>query len=178
MSKNTELRFTKPAMRILENEHRYLTFLMEEWHEIVLLFEREELSVEDGRRLLIDLRKQITDFMLPLQNHTKKEEEIFFPLLGTYIGFEQGPLVGIQEEHREIDSYIGNFLHYTEGNMDLLSLGQIQAAVRDAGEAFEVLTVHFMKEETVLFPMAETQLKVADQERLCEQLNTLITRSS
>ncbi|MCL6604937.1 MAG: hemerythrin domain-containing protein [Paenibacillus sp.] len=172
---NSELRFTKPAIRILENEHRYLTYLMEEWHAIVLLFEREKMSLEEGRRQLEKLRTQIKNFMKPLKNHTEKEDKIFFPLLGSYIGLEQGPIVGIQEEHREIDSYIGHFLHYTEGNIDLLSQGEIQAAIRDAGEAFEVLTVHFMKEENVLFTMAETQITDADHKKLSEKLNTLIT---
>ncbi|MNN95378.1 hypothetical protein D3C81_2141690 [compost metagenome] len=51
----------------------------------------------------------------------------------------------------------------------------IQAAVRDAGEAFEIFTVHFVKEEAVIYPMAEQQLSAKDQKRLNEQLNTLIT---
>ncbi|MDQ0195312.1 hemerythrin domain-containing protein [Paenibacillus wynnii] len=175
MMNKSELRFTKPAIRILENEHRYLTYLMEEWHAIVLLFEREKMSLEEGRRQLEKLRNQITNFMKPLKNHTDKEDRYFFPVLGNYIGLEQGPIVGIQEEHREIDGYIGHFLHYTEGNTVLLSLGEIQAAVKDAGEAFEVLTVHFMKEENVLFEMAETQITEADHKKLSEKLNSLIT---
>ena len=176
MPKNTELRFTKPAMRILENEHRYLTYRMEEWHAIVLLFERGGLDLEEGRQQLIKLRNLILSFMEPLKLHTQKEEEYFFPLLGHYIGFDQGPLVGIQEEHREIDSYIGHFLHYTEGDIELLSYYEILAAVRDAGEAFEVLMVHFMKEENVLFPMAEQQISVLEHERLAGNLNTLLLR--
>lgn len=39
MPEHAGLKFTVPAMRILENEHRYLSFLMEEWHDIVLWFE-------------------------------------------------------------------------------------------------------------------------------------------
>ncbi|WP_310829618.1 hemerythrin domain-containing protein [Paenibacillus pedocola] len=175
MPEYTELQFTTPAMRILENEHRYLSFLMEEWHAIVLWFEQEHIRLDEGRIRLQELRQAILEFTGPLKKHTMKEETHFFPLLGTYIGFEQGPLVGIQEEHREIDGYIGHFLHHTEGGPDLLSLEDIRAAVRDAGEAFEVLTVHFVKEETVIFPMAEHQLSAKDKERLCQKLNTLIT---
>ncbi len=175
MPEYAELQFTTPAMRILENEHRYLSFLMEEWHAIVLWFEQEPIRLDEGRIRLQELRQAILEFTGPLKKHTLKEETHFFPLLGTYIGFEQGPLVGIQEEHREIDGYIGNFLHHTDGGADLLSLEDIRAAVRDAGEAFEVLTVHFVKEETVIFPMAEHQLSAKDKERLSQKLNTLIT---
>lgn len=175
MPEYAELQFTTPAMRILENEHRYLSFLMEEWHAIVLWFEQEPIRLDEGRIRLNELRQAILEFTGPLKKHTMKEETHFFPLLGTYIGFEQGPLVGIQEEHREIDGYIGHFLHHTDSGTDLLSLEDIRAAVRDAGEAFEVLTVHFVKEETVIFPMAENQLSAKDKERLCQKLNTLIT---
>lgn len=175
MPEYAELQFTAPAMRILENEHRYLSFLMEEWHTLVLWFEQEQFRLEEGRTRLQELRHKVLEFTGPLKKHTMKEETHFFPLLGSYIGFEQGPLVGIQEEHREIDGYIGHFLHHTTGNMNLLSLEGIRAAAKDAGEAFEVLTVHFVKEETVIFPMAESQMNPLDKERLCQQLNTLIT---
>ncbi|MGM1021463.1 MAG: hemerythrin domain-containing protein [Bacillota bacterium] len=175
MPENEKMRFSKPAMRILENEHRYLTYLMDEWHAIVLWFEHRMLDLEEGRKQLEKLRMQIIDFMVPLKKHTEKEEEHFFSLLGTYIGFEQGPLVGIQEEHREIEGYIGHFLYQTEGDLSLLTLDEIQEAAKNAGEAFEVLTVHFIKEETVLFPMAEQQINRNDLTRLCDKLNTLIS---
>ncbi|MBP1177576.1 hemerythrin domain-containing protein [Paenibacillus sp. FSL R10-2748] len=173
---NEKLRFSKPAMRILENEHRYLTYLMDEWHAIVLWFEQHRiLDLEEGRKQLEKLRTQIIDFRVSLKKHTEKEEEHFFSMLGTYIGFEQGPLVGIQEEHREIEGYIDHFLYQTEGDLSLLTLDEIQEATKNAGEAFEVLTVHFIKEETVLFPMAEQQINRNDLTKLCDKLNTLIS---
>lgn len=115
MPEHTNLKFTLPAMRILENEHRYLTFLMEEWHAIVLWFEQEQITLEEAKTQLEKLRKAVQEFGVPLKRHTEKEETYFFPLLGQYIGFDQGPLAGIQEEHREIDGYIGHFLHHSEG---------------------------------------------------------------
>jgi hemerythrin-like domain-containing protein len=175
MANHTELRFTEPGMRLLENEHRYLSFLMAEWHAIVLEFENEDLTLEEGRRKLKMLRQKLYEFVEPLKNHTDKEEEHFFPVLGTYIGFEQGPLMGIQEEHQEIDGYIGHFFHHTRGNIDIMSIEDMKTVAKDAGEAFEVLTIHFVKEETVLFPMAEKLMKAADQDEIYEKMNTLIT---
>ncbi|MEK4517780.1 hemerythrin domain-containing protein [Paenibacillus sp. FSL H8-0122] len=175
MPEHTDLKFTLPAMRILENEHRYLSFLMEEWHAIVLWFEQEQITLEEAKAQLEKLRKAVLAFSVPLKRHTEKEETYFFPLLGQYIGFDQGPLAGIQEEHREIDGYIGHFLHHSEGDISQMTLAGIRSAVHDAGEAFEVLTVHFVKEETVIFPMGENQLSPKDKERLGGQLNTLIT---
>ncbi len=162
-------------MRILENEHRFLMYLGEEWHAIVLRFEREEdMEKDTAAALLKELRQKVVAFIDPLKNHTDKEEAHFFPLLGDYIGFEQGPIVGIQEEHAELDGYIGHFLHHTRGDLRGLSMEQIRSAVSDAGEAFEVLTVHFMKEETVLFPMAERLMGAKDFDALAEKLNTKI----
>ena len=175
MAKQTELRFTEPGMRLLENEHRYLSFLMDEWHAIVLEFENDQISLEEGREKLKMLRQKLYEFVEPLKNHTDKEEDHFFPVLGTYIGFEQGPLMGIQEEHQEIDGYIGHFFHHTRGNIELMSIDDMKTVAKDAGEAFEVLTIHFVKEETVLFPMAEKLMKAADQDALYEKMNTLIT---
>ncbi|WP_062109716.1 hemerythrin domain-containing protein [Bacillus niameyensis] len=174
MPPGTELRFKLPAMRILENEHNYLSYLMTEWHEIVLNFERGHYRLEEARDALKKLRQLLVEFIEPLKNHTDKEEKYFFPMLGHYIGYEQGPIVSIEEEHKEIDGYIGHFLHHTLQGMDNLSLERMTVIVRDAGEAFEVLTVHFVKEETVLFPMAEKVMKAVDEEKLYEQLNTLI----
>ncbi|WP_379152282.1 hemerythrin domain-containing protein [Paenibacillus sp. sgz5001063] len=176
MPNSTGMHSTSPAMRILENEHRYLSYLMGEWHAIVLSFEQDDLiSEEEARHRIGELRRLILEFQIPLAKHTHKEEEHFFPLLGRYIGFEQGPLVGIQEEHVEIDGYLGHFLHHTAVDMEPLSLSKMMSAVKDAAEAFEILTVHFVKEEAVIFPMAETQLNEPDHRRLFSKMNTLIT---
>jgi hemerythrin-like domain-containing protein len=175
LSETNQLRFNTPAMRILENEHRYLTYLMEQWHAIVRYLDSGVKTAEEGRALIFELRSQLEAFKPILAKHTEKEEAYFFPLLGSYIGFEQGPLVGIQEEHKEIDAYIGHFMHHTETGVEQMSLGQVRAVARDAGEAFEILTVHFVKEETVLFPMAEQQIGPGARKRLDQQLNTLIS---
>lgn len=175
MPESGQLQFGTPAMRILENEHRYLSYLMQEWHAIVRFIDQEACTAEEGRRLLTELRRLLQEFRIPLAKHTGKEEAFFFPLLGSYIGFEQGPLVGIQEEHKEIDAYIGHFMHHTEAGAEDMPLHAVRAVARDAGEAFEILTVHMVKEETVLFPMAEQLFSPAARKRLEEQLNTLIT---
>ena len=175
MANQTELRFTEPGMRLLENEHRFLSYLMDVWHSIVLEFENADMSLEEGREKLKALRQKLYEFVEPLKKHTDKEEEHFFPALGTYIGFEQGPLMGIQEEHQEIDGYIGHFFHHTRGTIEAMSIEDMKTVAKDAGEAFEVLTIHFVKEETVLFPMAEKLMQAADQDELYKKMNTLIT---
>lgn len=171
---NTNFQSKVPAMRILENEHQYLMHLMNEWHAIVLNFENDVYDEINARSEFVRLRKLLIDFLEPLKNHTDKEEKFFFPLLGHYIGTEQGPIVTIEAEHEEIDAYIGHFLHHTRTGMSDLSLDDMKHIAKDAGEAFEVLMVHFVKEESVLFPMTDRVMKAVDQDKLLEQLNTLI----
>ncbi len=128
----------------------------------------------EARKEFKRLRQLIVEFIEPFKSHTEKEEQFFFPLLGQYIGYEQGPILSIEEEHREIDAYIGHFLHHTLHGMDSLPIEKMKELVRDVGEAFETITVHFIKEETVLFPMAEKVMKAVDEDHLYEQLNTII----
>lgn len=168
-----ELTFEKPAMRLLENEHRYLSYLAEEWHPIARRLQ-EEANPHTARVLLGTLREKIERFREPLKKHTDKEEEHFFPVLGGYIGFDQGPLVGIQEEHREIEAYLEHFLHRTLADPEMLTLDEIRAAAGDACEAFEVITVNIVKEEGILFPMGEARILPKQMLKLYERMNTMI----
>lgn len=176
MSEVANFKFSLPALRVLENEHQYLSYLMEHWHTIVLAFERNVYTVEEGREALQTLRKLMVDFIEPLKNHTEKEEEFLFPLLAKYVGDEQGPVQATEEEHEEIDAYIGHFLHHTLGDMNHLTMEDMQKVVGDAAEAFEVITVHFVKEESILFPMVDNILRIDEQDKLYEQLYTPIIK--
>ncbi|QTD43492.1 hemerythrin domain-containing protein [Sporosarcina sp. Te-1] len=147
---------------------------MEHWHTIVLDFERDIYSLDEGREALQSLRRQLIDFIEPYKNHTEKEEAFLFPLLSKYVGDEQGPVLAVEEEHEEIDAYIGHFLHHTRGDCSNMSLEEMKAVVKDAGEAFEVITVHFIKEESILFPMVINILRIQEQDRLFDDLYTPI----
>ncbi|MDN4071096.1 hemerythrin domain-containing protein [Paenibacillus vini] len=168
---NDKLMNSVPAMRILENEHHYLSHLMNEWHSIVLNIQNDRYTEEQAGPEFARLRQLLTDFKEPLAQHTRKEETYFFPLLGRHIGYEQGPIMSIENEHEEIVAYIDHFLHHSDGEF---SLAQMKQITRDAGEAFEILTVHFVKEESVLFPMTARVVKKEEQERLFEEMHTLI----
>ncbi|MGN8772051.1 hemerythrin domain-containing protein [Paenibacillus barengoltzii] len=160
-----------PAMRILENEHRYLASLMNEWHAIVLDFQNDRYSGDQATQQFALLQELLHEFKAPLRKHFHKEETYFFPRLGQHIGYDQGPLVSIEQEHEEIFAYIDHFLHHANSEH---SLEEMKALCRDAGEAFEILTVHFVKEETVLFPMTRQVMRSAEQEQLNQKLYTLI----
>lgn len=170
MKKHTEFTFSLPALRVLENEHHYLQHLMDEWHTIVLAFENDVYTLEEGHEALVSLRKMMKDFIEPFKNHTDKEEKYVFKKLALYVGGDQGPVQATEEEHLEIDAYIGHFLHHTRGDVSELSLEDMKALVRDAGEAYEVITFHFVKEESVIFPMVEDVLRKEEQEELFNEI--------
>src|SRR5690625_3336075 len=106
MLNNQNLSFKLPLLRILENEHQYLQYLMNQWHPIVLSFEEGQYTTETGHEALKNLRQMMMEFLDPFKNHTDKEEKFLFPSLAKYIGDEQGPILSLEEEHEEIDAYL------------------------------------------------------------------------
>ncbi|WP_233191830.1 MULTISPECIES: hemerythrin domain-containing protein [unclassified Sporosarcina] len=174
MMSNTGFMHTLPALRVLENEHRFLLTLMEQWHAIVLDFENDRFTRDEGVEALKKMRRLLVEFIDPLKNHTEKEEAYLFPMLAKYVGNDQGPVQAVQEEHDEIDAFIGHFLHHTRGDLSKFTLAMMQDVIKDAGEAFEVIMIHFVKEENVIFPMVQSVLLAKEQDELFEQLYTSI----
>lgn len=175
MNSKQTFTFSIPALRVLENEHQLLTYLMNKWHPLVLAIEREPFTNEvEARNLFKTLRTEIKNFIEPLKNHTDKEETYLFPALAKYVGDEQGPVQAIQAEHEEIDAYLGHFLHHSRIHEEQLTIQDMKEIAHDAQEAFEVITFHFVKEETIVFPMVESILKPKEHYELLENLYSSI----
>jgi len=170
MTESSKFVFKLPALRILENEHHLIRHLMSEWHPIVLEFEKDAYTLEEAHVAIKTLEKKIIAFIDPLKNHTEKEEEYVFKALAKYVGDEQGPVKATEEEHEEIDAYIGHFLHHVRGDVTQLDLDDMKQIVQDAGEAFEVITFHLVKEESVVFPMVQDILDENEKYDLLEKL--------
>lgn len=80
--------------------------------------------------------------------HFTKEEDALFPAMEKYWGHQGGPVVVMLKEHQE-HRHMLDQLCVAVQNRDV-------AAVRSIWQAFNPhLTMHIMKEDTVLFPMAE-----------------------
>ncbi len=175
MQNNSRLTSSLPALRIIENEHYLLTHLMNEWHPIVLAFEQDQFTQQgEGLVAIQSLRQKLVEFSEVLSKHTLKEEKYLFPKLAKYIGNEQGPVKATEDEHGDITMYIEHFLHHTEGDLSMLTLEQMGQLAQDAGEIYEVLTFHFVKEESVIFPMVEDILSNNEQYDLFENLYSQI----
>src|SRR5690625_4597733 len=175
MAEHTSFSFSIPALRVLENEHQLLRHLMSKWHPLVLAFERQTfVSEAESRHVFQLLRQQITEFKQPLTKHFDKEELYVFPALAKYVGDEQGPVLATEEEHEEIFAYIDHFLHHANVDEHALNTEQMTHITTDAQEAFEVITFHMIKEESVIFPMVESILQPKEHYDLLEKLYSKI----
>ena len=163
--------FDIPALKVLENEHQLLTYLMNQWHPHARrLVEDSHLPESEAREIFVLLREKIIKFIDPLKNHTDKEETFLFPALVKYVGNEQGPVVAIEEEHEEIDAYIGHFLHHSREFQEDFTVAEMKSIAQDACEAYEVIMFHFIKEESIVFPMVESILQPKEHYDLLENM--------
>lgn len=175
MSSKQKFSFSVPALRVLENEHQLLTYLMGKWQPLVLRIEREHFRTEGEARMLFrTIRREVNQFLKPLKLHTDKEKAYLYPALAKYVGNEQGPVQAIQEEHAEIEAYFDHFLHFANVEEKELTIPKMQEIVQDAQEAFEVVTFHLIKEETIIFPMVESILNDKEQYDLLEKMYSSI----
>jgi len=158
------------ALRILENEHLLIRHLMQEWFvELQAATHAESEMV--ARLHMKKIKDLLVEFAPVLTKHQQKEESFFFPILGAYVGTNQGPIVTIEAEHDEMNQYFVHFMSYPSVE---LSHEQMKLLLKDLNEGYEILMVHMYKEESVLFPMAEKVFKIKDEEALLDAVNTKI----
>ncbi len=98
--------------------------------------------------------------------HFKKEEVALFPAMELYLGPQGGPLVVMLREHQEHYQLLDK-LCAAVANRDL-------NAVRSVWETFNPrLTMHIMKEDTVLFPMAERMFSPDERNAISQKMESV-----
>jgi hemerythrin-like domain-containing protein len=125
------------------------------------------------KEALRSLEEKVRSFTAELDLHSRREEDVLFPMMAKYIGRETGPIAVMEYEHEQAKARLSEFLSEVEKFDE--SAGA-DAARRIAGEveaAVQILTDHFMKEENVLFPMAERILSDAEKEELLERIQAI-----
>ncbi|WP_078551868.1 hemerythrin domain-containing protein [Bacillus alkalicellulosilyticus] len=128
------------------------------------------IIIENGgqNRLLFEqLQTQVTDFFTVLEPHSEKEEGILFPMVARYIGMDGGPIAVMEYEHDQAKVRIQTFFKGSS-NLEQLTTNQIEELAALVVEACAILTEHFMKEEQILFPMAEHYLSDKEKEDLAK----------
>jgi hemerythrin-like domain-containing protein len=145
------------ATEILFNEHRVI-------EQVLACLEKMAEQAEREQRLDDAPARDAVEFF---RNHGKEEAQLF-PLMERR-GFspDAGPTAVMRHEHvqgrdciRRIDAAIGPA---SSGDADGL-----RDFARAAREYVTLLRAHIQKEDHCLFPMADTALDAADQQRLLD----------
>nr|WP_142248093.1 hemerythrin domain-containing protein [Alkalihalobacterium alkalinitrilicum] len=153
-----------PALEQLKKEHIPLTKQMEDFYELTQSIEGDEAVAT--RESLQQLYQQVKVFVSQLEPHSEREEGILFPMLAAHIGQNMGPIAVMEYEHDQAKTYLRKFLSETEELGLKVELNDIRTLANYAAQAYLILSEHFMKEENVLFPLAEQFLSPEEKQEL------------
>lgn len=117
---------------------------------------------------VIDIIKKFADGL-----HHAKEENIFFPALEN-IGFsaQQGPVAAMLNEHVQGR----NFVKGIEDNLELFRKGNtanLAGIYKNMIGYADLLSGHILKENNILFRMADYKLSDAEQKNLVARFETI-----
>ena len=145
-----------------------ITTLLSEEHQEVL---RKLKRLEDGLEPYDEgvVRETIRFFEERLVLHRRKEEEVLFPTLGRHIGTEDGPIHCMLEEHSLEKQYIDVIrTALAEGSPGT------QERIIDADRAIlSLLRDHIVKEDNVLFPLAERTLSEGEKTEMKQAMDSI-----
>ncbi|MGP3561423.1 MULTISPECIES: hemerythrin domain-containing protein [Geobacillus] len=123
------------------------------------------------REPLAELRKKTASFVAVLDPHSEREEGVLFPMMAEYIGRTSGPIAVMEYEHEQAKARLSMFLEKTTHLPETVDSEQALTLAGAVIEAHHILDEHFMKEENVLFPMAERLLSAEEKEELLARIN-------
>ncbi|WP_134703509.1 hemerythrin domain-containing protein [Ammoniphilus sp. YIM 78166] len=162
---NQEVTLCK-ALQQLKNEHGPLRQQMDAF----FVKAKQVVELEESNSSILgemtELRKLVVEFERQLGPHSEREEGILFPAMVKYIGRETGPIAVMEYEHDQAKNNLACFLASTE---ELTAGMDYRNVAHYAIQAYLILTDHFMKEERVLFPMAQQILSHEEKKELLHQ---------
>lgn len=123
---------------------------------------RLRLEGSGGPGVLGELSGIRQDIQGEVRSHFREEELALFPVLGRHIDSSSGPIAMLMEEHALFRQFE---LQFEEALASLESGHRDEWAEKlcEAGDAIgQLLPPHIEKEESVLFPMAESTLEESE----------------
>ncbi|UCZ52004.1 hemerythrin domain-containing protein [Bacillus shivajii] len=168
--------FSKPesyceAIQQLLDEHPPLREQMKQFYDTAseIAYDPEQEEVEQKMQVL---HEQMTTFHNNIEPHSQKEEEHLFEMMVKHIGRQGGPIAVMEQEHDLAKENIAQFFNkYPKA--DLSNVNNIRELTHHVAVVFHTLTDHFMKEEEILFPMAETMMSAEEKEALLKKYDEL-----
>lgn len=98
--------------------------------------------------------------------HFEKEEKALFPVLEKYVGSHTGPVAVMLQEHEQHHALLSQLCAAVDA--------RDWASVRTVWGPFaQLLTMHIMKEDTVLFPMAERLMSIEERAEVHSRMEAI-----
>lgn len=138
-------------------------YLIHEHRHCDAAFAIAESAVAQGDWLAV--RPPLARYSSEVLTHFAREEAVLFPAFESASGITQGPTAVMRDEHDQVRELLEALEAATEREDGDAWLGY-------ADTLMILLQQHNMKEEQVLYPMAE-RLLAAELEPLCERLRAL-----
>ena len=162
-------------LKQLINEHPSLLAKMAEFHQMVQAFEENE-STENWNEAISQLHEKITIFIAELEPHSDREEDVLFEMMVKYIGREGGPIAVMEYEHNTAKLNLKEFMEKAsavKASSETVSRDEAINIFRHLKIVYLTLTDHFMKEENILFPMAEQMLSDEEKQELANKFSQM-----
>lgn len=148
----------------LEEDHVHILKLTAVMEAIT----QQDVPATDDIENVVDVIRNFADGL-----HHAKEERIFFPALGEK-GFssQQGPVAVMLNEHvhgrKFVKDITENLESYKKGNKD-----DVSGIYQNMKGYADLLNNHILKENNILFRMADNALSDADHKDLLEKFKTV-----
>jgi hypothetical protein len=121
----------------------------------------------------VDLRKKVDMFAAELDHHSKREDDVLFPMLAKYLSRENGPLALMEQEHAEGEKCLRQFFAAADAIASPVSGEQARPVAALALQACSIYGCHFMKEQSFLFPIADRMLSAEEKELLAQKIREI-----
>ncbi|MGX9708494.1 hemerythrin domain-containing protein [Laceyella tengchongensis] len=158
-----------PALRQLKQEHIPLREQMEQLYRSAQEVGGDP-SIVDWLDSLHELKEKAIRFERELNPHSEREEGFLFPMMAQYIGRESGPIAVMEYEHNQGKENLQTFIAKIDQATTPVHVEKAKEIASFMIEAYNILSQHFMKEENVLFPMAERLLSSEEKNLLAEKI--------
>ncbi len=154
------------GLQKLVSEHQPLREMLERLSTLCNKVKVEE-DQETSFKQLID---EVIDFSTNLEYHSVREEDYLFRMMEVYLGKNGGPIAVMEYEHEQAKSFIGEFMEKSK-NYSLLTADEMIQCTKLIENAYHTLLDHFLKEEQVLYPMAERMFSQEEKDLLTQKIS-------
>jgi len=158
----------KPT-EILMQEHRLI-------EQVLDCLEDAAGRLEDGENVSPEFFLDAANFVAGFADrchHQKEEDILFVAMVARGMSKDAGPVAVMLHEHEQGRRFTAGFRSAAEQ----MKTGDVEAAadvVRNVFDFVNLLREHIMKEDNVLFPMAEQVIPADDMQQMSEQFQRVV----